>query len=94
MNFPVTLSIAAPAGGVTLTYSTANVTATAGSDYVVVVAGSVNATLGNSSATGTIINDDAVVPPQAVVPVPVNSPIALFALMLGVLSFAWRRAAG
>ena len=127
LNFPVTLSIAAPVGGVTVIYSTVNGTASAGSDYVAVVAGSVNipagsltgnlpvtingdttveldetftvsisnvtnATLGNSSATGTIINDDAVVPPQAVVPVPVNSPLALFALTLGVLGFAWRRA--
>jgi len=128
LNFPVTLSIAAPAGGVTLTYSTANGTATAGSDYVAVAAGSVtipagaltgslpvtingdtvvepdetltvaingatNATLGTVSATGTIVNDDVLVPLATVVPVPVNHPLALFALMLALLGFAWRRAA-
>ena len=128
LNFPISLSVAAPVGGVTVTYSTANGTATAGSDYVAVVAASVtipagsltgnlpvtingdttvesdetftvaisnvtNATLGIGSATGTIINDDAIVPPATVVPVPVNHPLALFALTLALLGFAWRRAA-
>ena len=129
LNFPVTLSSAAPVGGVTITYSTANGTATAGSDYVVVVAGTVtiaaggltgslpvtingdttvesdetftvtitsatNATLGTNLATGTIVNDDVVVPPALVVPVPVNHPLALFALIVTLMGFAWRRAAG
>ena len=124
LNFSVTLSNAAPAGGVTLTYSTANGSATAGSDYVAVVAGTVviapgastgnlpvtingdttiepdetftvtitgalNATLGAATATGTILNDDAVVA-IAVTPVPVNSPWMLLAAMLGVLAFAVR----
>ena len=124
LNFPVTLLSAAPAGGVTLTYSTANGSATAGSDYVAVVAGTVviapgastgnlpvtingdttvepdetftvtitgaiNATLGAATATGTILNDDAVVA-IAVTPVPVNSLWMLLAAMLGVLAFAVR----
>ena len=113
------------AGGVTITYSTANGTATAGSDYVAVVAGSVtipagaltgnlpvtingdttvepdetftvtvasatNATLGATTATGTIINDDVFVPPPPSVQVPVNHPLALFALSLGLIGFGWR----
>lgn len=128
LNFSVTLSSAAPAGGVTLTYSTANGSATAGSDYVAVVAGTVviapgastgnlpvtingdttiepdetftvtitgalNATLGAATATGTILNDDAVVA-IAVTPVPVNSPWMLLAAMLGVLAFAVRGCRG
>ena len=41
MNFPITLSAPAPAGGVTITYSTVDGTATAGSgDYVSVINGS------------------------------------------------------
>ena len=126
LNFPVTLTSAAPVGGVTITYSTANGTATAGSDYVAVVAGSViipagalggnlpvtingdttvepdetftlnitnvtNATRGITTGTGTILNDDAVVPITPVVSVPVNHPLALLALMLMLVGFAWRR---
>ena len=125
LNFPVTLSSAAPAGGVTITYSTANATATAGSDYVAVVGGSVtiaaggltgnlpvtingdtavepdetftltisaatNATLGTATATGTILNDDVLPPTVQTVQVPVNHPLALFALMLALVGLAWR----
>jgi len=130
MNFPISLSAPAPVGGVTITYSTANGTATAGSDYVAVVAGTVtiaqgattgnlpvtingdttvepdetftvkitnvtNATISvgatlNDTATGTILNDDAPVPPVVVTatPVPVDSPWALVVVMLGVIGFA------
>ena len=125
MNFPVTLSSSAPVGGVIITYSTANGTATAGSDYVAVVAGTVtiaqgattgnlpvtingdttvepdetftvtissatNATLGTATATGTILNDDVLSPPVQAIQVPVNHPMALFALMLALMALAWR----
>lgn len=65
LNFPVTLSAAAPSGGVVITYSTANGTATAGSDYVAVVAGSV--TIAQGATTGSLpvtINGDTTVEPN------------------------------
>ena len=124
LNFPVTLSAPAPAGGVTITYSTSDGSALAGSDYVAVVAGTVTilagATSGNLpviingdtnpesdetftvsiigitganrgtvSATGTILNDDAVVP-RAVTPVPVNDPLALFLIACALAFMGWR----
>ncbi|HVH32823.1 MAG TPA: Calx-beta domain-containing protein [Tahibacter sp.] len=95
LNFPLTLTAAAPAAGITFTVNTTDGTATAGSDYVAILNGSgsiaagqtsgtlavtingdtvaepnetftvtlsapVNATLGTATATGTIVNDDAV----------------------------------
>ena len=130
MNFPISLSAPAPAGGVTITYSTANGTATSGSDYVAVVAGTVtipagattgslpvtingdttveadetftvtmidvtNATISGAlapktTATGTILNDDAILPLIVVAnatSVPVDSPWALLVVMLGVIGF-------
>ena len=58
--------------------------------FTVTISNATNATLGNSSATGTILNDDAVLPPP-VIAVPVNHPLALFALMFVLVGFAWRR---
>ena len=50
MNFPITLSSPAPVGGVTITYSTADGTATAGSgDYVAVVSGTATIAAGLTS---------------------------------------------
>ena len=49
-----------------------------------------NASLG--IAAGTIINDDVFVPPAAIVLVPATHPLALFALMLALVGFDWRRA--
>ena len=74
LNLPVTLSSAAPAGGVTITYSTANGTATAGSDYVAVVAGTV--TIAQGATTGNLpgtINGDTTVEPDATFTVTISS---------------------
>ena len=116
LNFPVTLSSAAPAGGVTITYSTANATATAGSvtiaaggltgnlpvtingdtavepdeTFTLTISAATNATLGTATATGTILNDDVLRPTVQTVQVPVNHPLALFALMLALVGLAWR----
>ncbi len=50
MNFPITLSAPAPAGGVTITYSTVDSTATAGSgDYVAVINGTATIAAGSTS---------------------------------------------
>ncbi len=131
MNFPLSLNAPAPVGGVVITYSTANGTTTAGSDYVAVITGTVtipagattgslpvtingdttveadetftvtmtnvtNATINGAlapktTAIGTILNDDAIVPPIVVAnatPVPVDSPWALLVVILGVIGCA------
>ncbi|MEO7252918.1 MAG: FG-GAP-like repeat-containing protein [Casimicrobium sp.] len=61
--------------------------------FMVTISSATNATLGTASATGTIMNDDTLVPLAPIIPVPVNHPLALFALMLALLGFAWRRSA-
>ena len=74
LNFPVTLSSAAPAGGVTITYSTANATATAGSDYVAVVGGSL--TIAAGGLTGDLpvtINGDTTVEPDETFSITLNN---------------------
>ena len=53
--FPVTLSIAAPAGGVTVTYSTVDETATAGSDYTAKVSQTISIAAGQSTGSITVI---------------------------------------
>lgn len=66
MNFPVTLSSAAPVGGVTITYSTADGTATAGSDYVAVVGATVTIAAGGLSGNlpVTIYGDTTIEPDE------------------------------
>jgi len=63
MNFPVTLSAPAPAGGVQITYSTVDGTATAGSgDYVSVINGTATIAAGSTSGFLPVtINGDAAI---------------------------------
>ena len=57
--------------------------------FTVSIIGILGANRGTVSATGTILNDDVVLP-RAVTPVPVNNPLALFLIVCALAFMGWR----
>src|SRR5262249_27606730 len=77
LSFPLTLSAPAPANGVTVTYVTANGTATAGSDYVAVTPSTGIASIAPGQTTGTadvMVNGDTTIESDETFTVTISNP--------------------
>ena len=76
LNFPLSLTGPAPAGGVTFTVNTADGTASSGSDYVAIVNGSGSIAGGQTSGTLSVtINGDTVAEANETFSVTLTSPV-------------------
>ncbi|QIL79568.1 IPTL-CTERM sorting domain-containing protein [Diaphorobacter sp. HDW4A] len=74
LDFPISLSAPAPSGGITITWSTADGTAAASSDYVAVAGGQVTIPAGDNSGSLTVtINGDIQVEPNETFTVTLDS---------------------
>ncbi|HWU53393.1 MAG TPA: Calx-beta domain-containing protein, partial [Tahibacter sp.] len=77
LNFPLTLTGPAPAGGVTFTVNTTDGTAAAGSDYVAIVNGSGSIAAGQTSGTLSVtINGDTVAEANETFTVTLSAPVS------------------
>ncbi|GMV29449.1 MAG: hypothetical protein AMXMBFR59_15740 [Rhodanobacteraceae bacterium] len=76
LNFPLTLTGPAPAGGVTFIVNTTDGTATGGSDFVAIVAGSGSIAAGQTSGTLSVtINGDTVAEANETFTVTISAPV-------------------
>lgn len=77
LNFPLTLTGQAPAGGVSFTVNTTNGTATGGSDFVAIVDGSGSVAAGQTSGTLAItVNGDTVAEGNETFTVTLSAPVS------------------
>ncbi len=77
LNFPLTLSAPAPAGGASFTVNTTNGTATGGSDFVAIVNGSGSVAAGQTSGTLAVtVNGDTVAEANETFTVTLSAPVS------------------